>query len=337
MELSKERLLNGLNRQILVEETFSDLANLSDTPRIDRSKKVIVHYQRVYQDGDGQAVTEWNIPSTSGDGSYTCDVRISVPGTLFGLAKQKWDAKRFASAFASADVKVYCSCPDFYWGGQKYNLGPNGSVRGGKLTGNHTIPKSHGYKHEKDVVTYAPNVRDPNREHVLCKHLLGVFARFKSNAFDIMRDARRAEVDIPENSADINQATKKGVKVLMKDDAKRQKVSENLRKGLTEGFVQEVTQLHKDQKLPEEEGNDIVEDVVQTNPPEEVEVEADVDNVIPEAQPEEVEVKPEEVVPSEEPEITEGFDEIEEETTQPEELNKDSDENDIDPNSILKG
>ena len=77
--------------------------------------------------------------------------------------------------------------------------------------------------------------------------------------------------------------------------------------------------------------------MVQTNPPEEVEVEADVDNVIPEAQPEEVEVKPEEVVPSEEPEITEGFDEIEEETTQPEELNKDSDENDIDPNSILKG
>ena len=125
--------------------------------------------------------------------------------------------------------------------------------------------------------------------------------------------------------------------IVMKDDAKRQKVSENLRKGLTEGFVQEVTQLHKDQKLPEEEGNDIVEDVVQTNPPEEVEVEADVDNVIPEAQPEEVEVKPEEVVPSEEPEITEGFDEIEEETTQPEELNKDSDENDIDPNSILKG
>ena len=334
MEINKERLLNGLARQVLVEESFATLANLSDEGRVDRSKNVIVHYQRIYQDHDGQAVTEWTVPSTSGNDKYTCDVGLAVTGTLFAAAKKRWNAKEFGELFSKADVKVYCSCPDFYWAGMRHNLGPNGQVRGGKLSGNHTFPKSHGYKYEQDVVTKAPDIKDPNREHVLCKHLLGIFKRFKNNAFDIMRDARGVQTE-PVNP-EVEKAEKKGTKMLMKDDIKRQKVSENLRKGLTEGFVEEVTQLHKDQKLPDDEATEIVKDVVETNPPTE-EVEPEVSDVIQEEkQTPEVEVEPTEIIPPDEPEeIEEGFEEPEEEKVEPEALVKDTEESEIDPNSII--
>jgi hypothetical protein len=108
----------------------------------------------------------------------TCIVELHVPisGGLFAIAKQKWNMKTFMDVFKKSDVKVYCSCPDFFWGGQKYNVGPHGQYKGALSPGN-----VGPYRLDKEIVNKAPDIRDPNREHVLCKHLLSVMNVFLAN------------------------------------------------------------------------------------------------------------------------------------------------------------
>lgn len=242
MKLLKESILRNLGENVLVEESFSTLATLSDPERMARSKDIVVKYQGLYQSSTKHAVTKWKAESSSKNGKeYDTEVSIEVDGGLFAIAKGKWDAKKFATTMSKADVKVYCSCPDFYWSGAKYNLGPNGLAGRTHLPGNHTIAKSAGYKYEKDIVTHAPDIRDPKREHVLCKHLGGVFRRFASNAFDIMRDARRFVVDVesvPEKEITATMASSEPMK--------------KLKTGLLENFVSEVETLHVEKKLPDE-------------------------------------------------------------------------------------
>lgn len=258
--INKHKFLEGARRYLL-EETFSGMSAMSDDARKARSRGMIVRYTRIYQDkDDGHAVTEWNVPSQNTPGkSYTCDVGLIVKGGLFNLAKKKWNATEFSIAFSQADVRVYCNCKDFNYSGAKFNTGPNSD---GKLRGNNTYAKSSGYKGEEDIATKAPNIRDPYREHILCKHLNAVFNRFKNNAFDIMRDAKKFNATGITVSDDVTSAVKKG-KPLLRKDAKQ----DELRKGLTEAFTSEVIQLHKDKKLDDVESKDVIDTVVSTNVP----------------------------------------------------------------------
>ena len=167
-------------------------------------------------------------------------IEIIVRGGLFVLAKDKWNAKKFAEAFATADVKVHCSCPDFYWSGMKYNLGSKGHLKG------HALPISSGYKNETDDVTYAPNVRDPHRRHVLCKHLLTVVSKIHANAFTIMKDAKTMNA-APVSPTLVTQTEKNkqvGAKKII-NETKQEKV----RKTITENFAKSVINLHESGKL----------------------------------------------------------------------------------------
>lgn len=254
--INKNKLLEGLKRQrpegVLYEESFAALATSSDDKRVGKSKTMIAKYNGLSQDEHGHALTEWKVPSQSGSGNYTSHVGIMVEGGLFSIAKGKWKPKEFASTLANADVKVHCDCPDFYWSGAKFNLGPNGT----DPRGNHTYPMSSGYKHEENVVTHAPDTRDPERRHRLCKHLLTVFNVFKNNAFSIMGDARKFDVDtVPtelEKTDDGGKPTTPQMETF--DSAKKDKMLDE--------FITEVDQLHKDQKLSDDESSDIIDAVV---------------------------------------------------------------------------
>lgn len=185
-------------RQSLLEDTFSDLKQKSDDGRRNRAAGMTAFYQGIEQSSDGQAKTIWRVPSQSDRSvNYQSVVEIVVPtaGGLFGIAQSRWDPKRFANILKESDVRVSCTCPDFWWGGQTYNLGANGKYKGNLSSG----AKS---------TDLPPDIRDPERKHVLCKHLIAVFNVFPANSFKIMSDARKYDANLetnPESTKDIEQ------------------------------------------------------------------------------------------------------------------------------------
>lgn len=184
-----ESLQGYKSRKALLEYNYKELTAMSDDKRKTRAKTIPAFYKYIDQGKDGHARTHWDVPGqTDKTKTYHAIVELHVPiiGGLFAIAKEKWNMKRFMEIFTKSDVKVYCSCPDFFWGGQKYNLGPNGQYKGA-LSPGHVA----GHRYDKEVVSKAPDIRDPNRKHILCKHLLAVMSVFPSNASDIMSQARK--------------------------------------------------------------------------------------------------------------------------------------------------
>ena len=253
----KSNLLEGLQRRkALLEETFSYLHTNSSDPHKGDSKNIIVRYSGIYQDPKTkQAITTWTADSASGKGKYNVEIGLSLPqGTLFTFASTKNKLGDKVKTLANADVRVYCSCPYFYWWGPKFNTGPNGN-----LSKNSGIPKSNGYKYEKDVVSYAPDKRDPGRTHLLCKHLDSVFKHFSANALEIMRDAKNANVVTPVEPKE-ETVGKEPVGL-----DKNKPEQEGLRKGLMENFSTKVDELYKNKELTDDESKDMVDTVMPTD------------------------------------------------------------------------
>lgn len=249
MEILRTSLIESLTQRnhVLFEETFSKLVSLSDANRMARSKPLIARFKGLSQDiKDKQAVTTWDVPSASNKNKvYKCLIGISVQGGLFSLAKNKWDAKVFSEALSSAEIKVHCNCPDFYWSGMKYNLGPNGKLKG------NTFSVSSGYKDETPDVTHAPDKRDPNRKHVLCKHLLTIFPKFHANAFDIMKQAKAFDANPVDGTTQTTTSQKKkiGSKKIIDEKNNQKSTQEIMRDELTGKFADSVINLHESGKL----------------------------------------------------------------------------------------
>jgi len=181
MRINKETF-----RQNLFEYTISDLKTMSDSKRVDRAKPITINFMGVIKGNDEHLRTLWSVPSQSGQGTYTVTISIEpIDSNLFAIAKGKWDIKRFNSIISESDVKVHCECKDFLYGGAKYNLGANGKHKGSGLEIN------SGHIGETDVTTQAPNKTDPDRQSVMCKHLIAVSNRFNANGTMIMSDARK--------------------------------------------------------------------------------------------------------------------------------------------------
>lgn len=174
------------DRKTILEDSFNDLARTVDDGRKGRASALPAYYQSIDQAKDGNARTHWEVPSQSGNGKYQQVVQIHVPvqGGLFTVAQGKWQPKVFAEALSKSDVRVHCSCPDFYWSGMKYNLGPAG-VHKGSLAPNQPMVKG------ETTPVPPPDARDPDRKHTICKHLYSIFQVFPNNALKIMGDARK--------------------------------------------------------------------------------------------------------------------------------------------------
>lgn len=178
---------------MLFEYTHKELSRMSDDGRKQRAVGMPAFYKGLTQTKDKTHIkTIWNVESaTKPDKIYKQIVEV-IPkeSNVFEISKSKWDLKHFTDVIKNSDVKVYCSCPDFLWGGQKYNLGPNGSYDESLAPGN----IGDFFSGDKAIVTKAPDVRDPEREHVLCKHLIAVSKVFNANTSSIMSDAKKHKV-----------------------------------------------------------------------------------------------------------------------------------------------
>ena len=178
---------------LLFEYTHKELSDMSDFGRKQRSKGMPAYYKGLTQTKDKTHIkTIWNVQSAK-DHSKTYKQIVEVipkESDVFKISKEKWDLKRFTNVIKNSDVNVYCSCPDFLWGGQKYNLGPNGTYDESLAPGN----VGDFFAGDKAIVDIPPDVKDPGREHVLCKHLLAVSKVFNANTSSIMADAKKHKI-----------------------------------------------------------------------------------------------------------------------------------------------
>jgi hypothetical protein len=233
-----------------------------DDDRKARAKNIPVYYKSIQQKPDGQARTIWEVPSqTNRSTNYgvTVDIHVPLMGGLFGVAKGKWQPKVFSEALSNADVKVHCTCPDFKWSGMTYNLGQYGKLKGSLAPVGATddIP---------------PDIKDPDRKHILCKHLYSVFTVFPNNAFSIMSQARKMDVEVKTDekmTRDIDDG-----KLPLKKDVKT--VTEDI----AEPIIMSLTQAAEDINKGKEEGSQELIDEKKSI--DVTETETDVDEIIDE-------------------------------------------------------
>lgn len=178
--------LTQMRSSALFEDTFRNIASGVDNGRKLRANSLPTYFQYVDQSKDGTARSIWETPSeTNRSKRYQQVVEIKVPieGGLFAVAGGKWKPKEFSQALAKADVRVHCTCPDFYWSGMKYNLGPGGPHKG-SLAHDQSSEVT-----EETTPIKPPDIRDPERKNVMCKHLYAVWQVFPTNSFSIMKSA----------------------------------------------------------------------------------------------------------------------------------------------------
>lgn len=179
----------------MLEATAANLATGADAGRIARSKGLLHYYKGLAKDREGNVVIRWKVPSQTKENLlYDCYVAI-VPKngvSLFSLAKSRKNLKYRMSVIKDADIKCFCSCPDFNWSGARYN----NNVRGTLEHGFESIPGV------PDGSSIKPVVRDPHGKMLVCKHLLAAFNGMKTNAATIMKDAAHARFSPKEGLED---------------------------------------------------------------------------------------------------------------------------------------
>lgn len=151
-----------------------------------RAKEVTRRFVKVSRNPQGQAVTEWRVPSSSDPGKeYDCYISVEPKhGTLFTLAHAKGDLRSRMQLIKDADVRCFCTCPDFNWSGMKYNM----KHRYGGYEEGHS--SEDGVPDGSDI---RPKVKDPKGRNTVCKHLLSCFSGMLTSAQVIMKAARTAK------------------------------------------------------------------------------------------------------------------------------------------------
>src|SRR5574344_735184 len=166
------------------ETDMGEFRGMTDNGRVGRGKTLRHYFDGVEKDPEGQAVLHWIIPSqTKKDVNYDCYIDIVPKGaSLFSLAGGASKMRQKADILKNADVKCFCTCPDFNWSGAIYNM------KHGKDS------LSTGHIHSNGVPEggedIPPDIRDPERKHFLCKHLVSAFNGTMLNAAYIMKQVR---------------------------------------------------------------------------------------------------------------------------------------------------
>lgn len=248
----------------IMEYTFSELRNASDDARKSRvrSDGLIVDYQKdlLDQSKDGHPRTHWIVtnPSKGTEYSQVVQIRVPVKGGLFALAAPttKWNLKSLSSALAKAEIRVHCTCPDFYWAGMKHNLGPSGPKKGALAYDMHA-----GLPNEQRSPK-APVIRDPDGKNTLCKHLIAVMSVLPTNASGIMSSIRHYEEDNRIDTNDqLTDEMDRGAAVLDKD-VNRPQEEEERKIPVTEGEKSEMASAFADAITQEqsEGSSEIIDD-----------------------------------------------------------------------------
>lgn len=174
----------------MLEANMGELSMGTDEKRIERSRHLEHYYRGLGKDREGNAVIRWKIPSQdpkrrAAGVLYDCYIAIvpSNGASLFTLARANRDMKSRIAAIRNANVKCFCTCPDFNWSGARYNMNKHGTLERGfeSVPG---VPDGSNIK---------PNIRDPEGKMLVCKHLLSAFKGMATNASSIMKDAANAK------------------------------------------------------------------------------------------------------------------------------------------------
>lgn len=147
----------------------------------------------VSPDPSGNAVLEWNASSESNPNGTPHKVYIDLitkPGTtLFSLAQGTTKMSDKQQIIRNADVKYFCTCKDFQYGGPWYNA----THITNSLSEGHT-PETGESDSSRNT---PPDKRDPERKHLYCKHVKTVFTLLGTNTLTIMKMAKNTVVQPP--------------------------------------------------------------------------------------------------------------------------------------------
>ena len=173
------------NSRAMLENNMAFYSRKTDGGRKLRSKEITRRFVKISRNPQGQAVTEWQVPSASDPGkTYDCYISVEPSqGTLFTLAHSGGNLKRKIQLIKDADVRCFCTCPDFNWSGMKYNMKHR---YGGYEEGHNS---ADGVPDGSDI---RPRVKDPRGRNTVCKHLLSCFTGMLTSASVIMKAARTA-------------------------------------------------------------------------------------------------------------------------------------------------
>lgn len=181
--MDKNVLLNCLSTgKNLIESNAAFFAKKTDSKRFEQGRKLVRHFVGVSRAPDGNAVIEFEVPSRSDPSTVRhCFIDIIPKGTnLFTLSQTTKKLADRINTLKNADVRCYCSCPDFNWNGMKFMM----KHKYDSLSSEHHADRDHD-DHGEDI---APKVRTP----ALCAHLVAALGGILTNAGSIMKQVRTA-------------------------------------------------------------------------------------------------------------------------------------------------
>lgn len=181
--MDKNVLLNCLSTgKALIESNAAFFAKKTDKKRFEQGKKLTRQFVGVSRAPDGNAVIEFQVPSRSEPGVMRhCFIDVIPKDTnLFTLAQTTKRLADRVNVLKNADVRCFCSCPDFNWNGMKYMM----KHKYDSMSSDHHADNDHD-DHGEDI---APKVRKP----ALCSHLVAALGGILTNASVIMKQVRTA-------------------------------------------------------------------------------------------------------------------------------------------------
>lgn len=181
--MDKNVLLKCLSTgKSLIESNAAFFAKKTDSKRFNEGKKLERYFVGVSRAPDGNAVIEFQVPSRSEKGVMRhCFIDIIPKNTnLFTLAQTTKRLADRVKVLKDADVRCFCTCPDFNWNGMKYMM----KHQYDSLSADHHSDNEED-DHGEDI---APKVRTP----ALCSHLIAALGGILTNASSIMKQVRTA-------------------------------------------------------------------------------------------------------------------------------------------------
>ena len=167
--MCKESFSDKFYQKNLEEHTIQFLRDKSDQGRKARGLRITGSVQQVKR-GENNTLLVRFMYRGSKNRRHTQVVQFDNPN--FDFFKKDLSIPELKEGLLGSEVRVYCGCPDFLLYGQKFNLGPSGKYK------DSTLPLAFGAKprgiKEPKVVVQPANVNDPQRKHVLCKHLIHI-------------------------------------------------------------------------------------------------------------------------------------------------------------------
>ena len=186
VQILVENILDVEEGQLLSELNRTELMNMIDTKSRERGQRV----NKVELESSSiigtNVLTTWKVATQTGTRSERGGLRryqvlVQIDKWKPIIDEHGGKLKEHAKFLKTADIKVFCSCQKFFFGGSKFNLGIHSDVprakdslvRGRKYGYKGRTKDGRSYEEEYDV-TVPPNIRDPHRTNFGCKHLVKV-------------------------------------------------------------------------------------------------------------------------------------------------------------------